>query len=63
MRAIGCVWVLSFPWGRFTFIAFGTTMVDVSIKKINSRKMMSVIDDIEKEPMVLVLLFIMDSYA
>jgi hypothetical protein len=24
---------------------------------------MSVIDDIEKEPMVLVLLFIMDSYA
>jgi hypothetical protein len=38
-------------------------MVDVSIKKISSRKMMSVIDDIEKEPMVLVLLFIMDSYA
>jgi hypothetical protein len=58
MRAIGCVWTLSLPCGRFTFIALGTTMVDVSIKKINSRKMMSVIDDIEKSPMVLVLLFI-----
>ena len=58
MRAIGCVCALSEPCGRFTLMALGTTIVEVSMKNINKRNMISVIDDIEKPSMVLVFLLI-----
>ena len=44
-------------------MAFGTTMVDVSMKNINNRNIISVIDDIEKMPMALVLRFIIAFYT
>ena len=44
-------------------MALGDTMVEVIMKNISNRKMISVIDDIEKSPMALVLRFIIALYA
>ena len=41
-------------------MALGVTMVDVIIKNMSNRNMMSVIDDIENISIAFVFLFIMD---
>jgi len=48
--------VLSCP-GNFRFNAFGVTKLDVSIKKINSKKIMSVNDDMLKVGSIFDLFF------
>jgi hypothetical protein len=57
IRTIGFAEVCLLPCGNSTFMALGVTIVDVIIKNINNRNMMSVIDDIEKASIVLVFLF------
>ena len=55
-RAKGFADVCLLPWGSNTFMALGVTIVDVIMKNINNKKMISVIDDIENVSIVLVFL-------
>ena len=48
-------WVCLLPCGSSTLMALGDTIVLVIMKKISSRKMMSVIDDMLKSGLVFVL--------
>ena len=48
--------VLAFEFGKSSFKAFGLTRVEVSIKKISSKKTISVMDDILKFGLTLFLL-------
>ena len=56
-REMALVVVCFLPCGRRTFIALGATIVLVIIKNMSSKKIMSVIDDILKVGVILVLLF------
>ena len=58
-RAKGFAEVCWLPWGNSTLMALGVTIVDVIMKNISSKKMISVIDDIEKVSIVLVFLLSM----
>ena len=48
--------------GKFIYKADVETKVEVNIKKINSKNTMSVIEDIEKEELYLLLFFIFIFY-
>jgi hypothetical protein len=49
---------LPFP-GSFKFRAFGATKLEVNMKKINNKKIMSVIDDMLNSAFILFLFFIL----
>ena len=59
IRANGFADVCLLPCGKSTFMALGVTIVDVIMKNINNRKIISVIEDIEKVSIVFVFLFSM----
>ena len=64
MRATGsCVVAVDCEEGRLTLIAFGTTSVLTTIKKISSRKMTSVIDAMLNTDICLLRLLILMSLA
>ena len=56
IRVNGLADVCFEPCGNNTFIAFGVTIVEVIIKNMSNRNIISVIDDIENASIVLVFL-------
>ena len=58
IRANGFADVCLLPCGKSTFMAFGVTIVDVIMKNINNRKIISVIEDIENPESTFVVLLI-----
>ena len=56
-RARGFAEVCCLPWGSNTLIALGVTMVEVIMKNINNKKMISVIEAMLKEGDILFRLF------
>lgn len=55
VSGLACVWLLL--WGNNNFKALGAIKVEVTMKKINNRNTMSVIDDMLNSALILFRFF------